>query len=179
MVPNDKKYLIRCHSEGFEDAYTLFDPKTDDASINIVLNPLPPKVIKPKVDTIDNVYIPTEVGEVVVFENIYYDRNSDEIKEGAAKELDALAKAMIKNLDMKVELAAHTDCRGENKYNQDLSIKRATSAKNYLVEKGINQNRIRAIGFGESQIRNHCIDGVRCTEDEHQYNRRTEVTIIE
>lgn len=177
-LPNDKKYLIRCSSNGYEDGYVLYDPKTDDNKINIVINPKPKPMSKLKKDTIEEVFIPTKIGEVVVFDNIYYDRNSHKIKPGAAKELDALLKAMIANPDMKVELAAHSDSRGDIIYNQNLSIKRAASAKDYLIYYGVAPSRIRAIGYGESKIRNHCIDGVNCTEEEHEYNRRTEVTII-
>ena len=118
------------------------------------------------------------MGEIVVFDNIYYDKNSAAIKVGAAKELDALAKAMSSKEDMKIELSAHTDSRGTSSYNQELSLKRAISAKNYLVAKGILESRIKAYGNGEGNIRNQCTNGVKCSEEQHEYNRRTEVKIL-
>src|SRR5690606_27985173 len=64
-------------------------------------------------------------------------------------------------------------------YNLDLSQRRANSAKNYLVNRGIASDRIEAVGYGETQILNHCTNGVNCSEAEHQLNRRTEFKIIE
>lgn len=119
------------------------------------------------------------VGSVLVFDNIYYDYNSFEIKKGAAEELDALARIMRTNKDIKILLSAHTDARGEKMYNLNLSFKRAQSAKNYLTQQGIHPARIITEGFGEEQIRNHCTNGVKCSEADHNFNRRTEVKIIE
>ena len=78
---------------------------------------------------------------------------------------------------MEVDLVAHTDSQGSAEYNMDLSIRRAKSAKQFLVSKGIADKRVRAFGYGETQPRNQCTDGVKCTDDEHQYNRRTEVKV--
>ncbi len=123
----------------------------------------------------------TEVkkGTVLVFNNIYYVYNSAEIEPSSFSELDGLASAMVDNPTIKVQLSAHTDSRGESLYNQLLSDKRANSAKNYLVRKGVNPNRIVAIGFGESLLRNQCDNDINCTEEEHKFNRRTEVKILE
>ena len=78
---------------------------------------------------------------------------------------------------MEVELTAHTDSRGNDQYNLELSLKRAESAQRYLIQKGIRASRIKAMGLGETQIRNRCTDGVECSDEEHQYNRRTEVIV--
>jgi outer membrane protein OmpA-like peptidoglycan-associated protein len=78
---------------------------------------------------------------------------------------------------MEVELTAHTDSRGNDQYNLELSLKRADSAKRYLIQKGIKSSRIKALGLGETQIRNRCADGVECTDEEQQFNRRTEVKV--
>ena len=121
---------------------------------------------------------PIREGSVIVLENIYYDFNKYIIRRGAASDLDALAQLMKQYPSMEIEMIAHTDSRGTEQYNLDLSLKRAESARNYLVQKGVQENRIRAFGYGESQIRNHCTDGVECSDEEHQYNRRTEVKVI-
>ena len=78
---------------------------------------------------------------------------------------------------MEIELISHTDSRGYGDYNQRLSDQRAISAKQYLMAKGIAENRIVARGAGEIRLRNKCSDGVKCSETEHQYNRRTEVIV--
>jgi len=81
--------------------------------------------------------------------------------------------------DMVIELSSHTDSRGPDPYNEDLSQRRANSAKQYLELQGVDANRIRAVGYGEKRILNKCANGVDCNEDEHRLNRRTEFTIIE
>lgn len=122
---------------------------------------------------------PIKKGSVLVLNNIYYDFNKSHIQKGAAPDLQSLSQLMLEYPSMKVELRAHTDCRGEEGYNRDLSLKRAESAKQQLVNAGIAPNRISAIGLGESSPLNHCIDNVDCTEEEHQQNRRTEVKILD
>jgi len=117
-------------------------------------------------------------GTVLELQNIYYEYNSHLISEGAASELDELAAIMKRDTAMVVELRAHTDSRGSELYNLQLSQRRANSAMEYLVTAGIEPQRIRTAGFGETQLRNHCRKGVQCTEEEHAYNRRTEVAVI-
>ena len=116
-------------------------------------------------------------GTVIVLENIYYDFNKSSIRTGAARELDELVAMMKIYPSMNIELSSHTDSRGGDDYNLNLSKARAESAKQFLRSKGIESSRVRAIGYGESQPRNKCIDGINCTEEEHQYNRRTEVKV--
>ena len=116
-------------------------------------------------------------GTVIVLENIYYDFNKSSIRTGAARELDELVMMMQTYPSMVIDLASHTDSRGKSNYNLQLSQSRAESAKQYLVAHGIAPHRIRAVGYGESQPRNRCVDGVKCSEEEHQYNRRTEVKV--
>ena len=117
-------------------------------------------------------------GAVVSLDNIYYDYNKTEIQPGAAEELEILAKIMKDYPIITIILTAHTDSRGTEVFNQSLSEKRAQAAKEYLVKRGIEENRISTLGMGESRLRNHCKDGVNCSEAEHQYNRRTEVRIV-
>lgn len=122
---------------------------------------------------------PIRKGSVIVLENIYYDFNKSVIRKGEARELEGLANLMKQYPSMKIDLIAHTDSRGSAEYNMDLSMKRAQSARQFLVNRGIQESRINAFGYGETQPRNGCIDGVRCAEDEYQYNRRTEVRVTD
>ena len=100
------------------------------------------------------------------------------IRQDAAEELDKLLVTLSDNPGIIVELGSHTDSRGKDKYNLDLSQKRAEAAVEYLVENGINSSRISAKGYGETQLLNKCKNGVTCPEDLHQENRRTEVKIL-
>ncbi|NNE26848.1 MAG: OmpA family protein, partial [Saprospiraceae bacterium] len=119
-----------------------------------------------------------KVGSIITFNNIYYSYNSYSIEEGAAYELDALAEYLANNPNVRIELVAHTDARGYSEYNQNLSKKRASAAKDYLILKGIDAQRIKFNGKGETEIRNHCKNGVQCSDEDHNYNRRTEVIIL-
>jgi len=121
---------------------------------------------------------PIASGTVIVLDNIYYDFNKSEIRKSDAGELSGLATILKQYPDLKIELTSHTDTRGTAEYNMELSRRRSESSKAYLVSLGINGKRITTKAAGESQPRNKCVDEVPCTEEEHQYNRRTEVKII-
>jgi outer membrane protein OmpA-like peptidoglycan-associated protein/tetratricopeptide (TPR) repeat protein len=109
-------------------------------------------------------------------EPIYYDFDKWYIRPDAELELDKLVQVMKEN-PISIELGSHTDSRGSNEYNTDLSQKRAESAVRYIVLQGIEATRISAKGYGESMLTNRCSDGVRCSETEHQANRRTEFRV--
>jgi outer membrane protein OmpA-like peptidoglycan-associated protein/tetratricopeptide (TPR) repeat protein len=116
--------------------------------------------------------------EVIRLDKIYYDYDKCDIKPRAAEELNRLIKLMNDYTDMIIELSSHTDSRGTNEYNQKLSQCRADAAVGYILGKGIGKDRIMAIGYGESRLVNGCADGVTCTEQQHQENRRTEFKIL-
>lgn len=118
-------------------------------------------------------------GKTIILDNLYYDVNSSYIRADAALRLNALCQLLIEYPNMKIELSSHTDSRSDAKYNQWLSQRRAQSAVNYIISKGISADRMQAAGYGESRLLNHCADGVECSEEEHQQNRRTEIKILE
>ena len=115
---------------------------------------------------------PKDVGQV--FYIIYYNYDKSDIRIDASEELNRLERFMKRYPNVTVELASHTDCRGGDLYNDDLSRKRAREAFEYLIKKGINKSRITYKSFGENQLTNKCSNGIPCTEGEHQMNRRTE-----
>lgn len=118
-------------------------------------------------------------GATIVLENIYYDFDKSDIRKGSTRELEELRQMMMTYPSMEIEMVAHTDARGSARYNQDLSQRRAESARQYLLARGVEARRVKAIGMGELQLRNRCKDGVKCKEEEHQYNRRSEVRVIQ
>ena len=118
-----------------------------------------------------------EKGKTFKLENILYNFDKDNIRRDASIILDGLVKIMHENPTLNIELASHTDCRGTDAYNQNLSQRRAQSAVDYLVSRGISRSRMVAKGYGESRLINRCADGVSCSEAEHQENRRTEFTV--
>jgi len=118
------------------------------------------------------------VGDTFELENIYYDFDKHNIRPDAAAILDELVRTMRDNPTLKIELSSHTDSRGTHAYNEALSQRRAQSAVDYLVSRGIARDRMVAKGYGETRLVNRCADGVPCSRDEHQANRRTEVTVL-
>lgn len=113
----------------------------------------------------------------ITIRNIYYDFDKWDIRPDAAKQLDKVVTLMKDNPGLSIELGSHTDSRGNDSYNDTLSQKRADAAIAYIIENGIDRDRITAKGYGETQITNRCKNGVNCSEDEHQQNRRTELRI--
>ncbi len=118
------------------------------------------------------------INKAIKLENIYYDFDKWNIRPDAAVELDKLVKIMTDNPTIWIELGSHTDSRGKDAYNLNLSQKRAESAVEYIISRGISKNRITAKGYGETQLLNKCSNGVVCSEEEHQLNRRTEFKIV-
>lgn len=119
-----------------------------------------------------------ELNRTFVMDNIYYDVNKWDLLPKAKIELDKLIKIMNDNPKIKVELASHTDSRGSSTFNMTLSQKRSESAVKYMIDGGIDKNRIIAKGYGEERLVNNCKNGVDCTEAEHGKNRRTEFSIV-
>jgi outer membrane protein OmpA-like peptidoglycan-associated protein len=116
--------------------------------------------------------------EVYKLNNIYYDFDKDRIRPDARRTLDSLITILNTFADMEIELIAHTDSRGSNRYNENLSQRRAVNAEKYLVENGIPKSRIVHTSRGENELTNDCGDNVPCNNKKHQLNRRTEVHII-
>ena len=114
----------------------------------------------------------------ITLDNIYYNFEKWDIRDDAKPTLDKLTTILNQNPQIKIQLSSHTDCRGNDNYNQDLSQKRAQSVVDYLISNGINSERLTAVGYGENRLEIECICG-RCTEEEHQANRRTTFKVVE
>ncbi|WAC42527.1 OmpA family protein [Pedobacter sp. SL55] len=126
-----------------------------------------------------NLYLTAIVrNKPIRIENIFYDFDKSNIRKDAAVELDKLVAIMKENPTIWIELGSHTDSRGNDQYNQWLSQSRANSAVQYIIDRGIDKSRITAKGYGESVPVNKCTNGVKCSEADHQLNRRTEFKIV-
>jgi outer membrane protein OmpA-like peptidoglycan-associated protein len=119
-----------------------------------------------------------EMNKTFVLDNIYYDLDSWKILPSSENELSKLIKIMNENPSIKIELGSHTDSRGSDQYNLNLSQKRSESSVAYIVKNGILKDRITAKGYGETHLLNRCKNGATCSDDEHRKNRRTEFKII-
>ena len=134
-----------------------------------------PKIATPPTPFLKELESISRTGDFLMLEHIYYDYGQSTIRPDAAQELDVLAQFLKGHPTLSIELRSHTDSRGEAHFNKDLAESRARAAASYLMQKDIAAWRIQAIGMGEEQPLNKCVDGVECTEEEHQVNRRTEV----
>jgi outer membrane protein OmpA-like peptidoglycan-associated protein len=119
-----------------------------------------------------------EDGSVLIeLENIYFDLDKWNIKPQAATVLDVLVNLLKKYPYMEIRIGSHTDSRASSMYNLRLSNKRAASALEYLVQNGIERNRLSSVGYGETKPLIICPSN-DCTEEEHAVNRRCTFMIL-
>ncbi len=141
---------------------------------------------EPGIDTLNNnlnlgldkIEVGADIGKLVDIEPIYFDLGKSKIRPDAAKELDKIVEVMKENPNMIIELGSHTDARGSDAFNLKLSDKRAKASAEYITSQGISSDRITGKGYGETQLINQCTNGVKCSEEQHQINRRTEFKVI-
>lgn len=163
------EFMIECNQdtelEVILDEYesqkvALGGTRDEEISVDIALNPIE-KII---------------VADRIVLNPIYFDFDKSNITSQAAFELDKLVQVMTKYPDLVVAIASHTDRRGPASYNLGLSDRRAKTTAQYAISKGIDASRLSGSGKGESEPIYDC--GVKCTEEEHQMNRRSEFIIV-
>ena len=110
--------------------------------------------------------------------DIYYDFDQANLREESLPELEKLLKLMQNNTSQIIEISSHTDTRGSNNYNNRLSQRRAESVVRWLIDKGVDRDRLVPRGYGEGMTTNKCINNIKCSEEEHQLNRRTEFRVL-
>jgi outer membrane protein OmpA-like peptidoglycan-associated protein len=161
LKPN-KKYM----SEGTLDGFSrlTYEFNTNDPNAKIISH--------------DFSFFELGVGVTVRLDNIFYDKAKSFIRPDAALELNKLVQILKDNPGMKIELSSHCDARGSDSYNLKLSDDRAKAAADYIVSQGIDGKRLVGKGYGEQKLLNRCKNDVECSDEEHQFNRRTEFTIL-
>ena len=112
--------------------------------------------------------------DLKVTENIHYALGQYKIEDDSKDILNKVVKILKENPKVKLEVISHTDAQGDDKDNLLLSEKRSKSVMDYFISKGADKTRLKAIGKGETEIRNRCANEVDCSDKEHEYNRRTE-----
>ena len=119
-----------------------------------------------------------DLAKALSLRHIYFDLDKSNIRKDAKVELEKIVEVLTQNPTIKIEIGSHTDSRQTKQYNQGLSQRRAKSTLDYLVKRGIAKSRLTAKGYGETQLVNNCADGVKCSEAEHQLNRRSTFVIV-
>lgn len=116
-------------------------------------------------------------GFVMVMDKVKFETGRSTLNQTAVKHLDGIYDVMKQFPNMEIDIVAHTDSRGDAKENMDISLERARNARLYLTHRGISEKRINVVGKGESEPRNHCKDGVQCTDADYQFNERLEIRV--
>lgn len=119
------------------------------------------------------------VGSKIVLRNIFFDLNKATLRAESTAELQRLVTLMNDVPTLKIELGGHTDSQGSDSYNLQLSKNRAKAVVDYLTKNGISADRLKWEGYGETQLVNGCSNGVKCSDKEHQLNRRTEFKVLD
>ncbi|WP_445457997.1 OmpA family protein [Flavobacterium sp. HNIBRBA15423] len=164
----NKKYYIRVIKEEYETVEKPIIPTSENekTELNIELG---------------RINIPFEIGtdlaKVLDISIIYFDLDKSNIRPDAAEDIQKVIEVMKEYPKMHVDIRSHTDSRETHKYNEGLSDRRAKSTLEFMVANGIERERLTARGFGETELINECSDGVFCSEEDHQKNRRSEFII--
>ena len=184
-----KKYTIRTAKNDYnakEVVVAILKEKgetTQMITLNKVFKPLAAKTVAIKKTVIS----PVKVGSIRIGVDIakllnlpmnFFDLGKATIKKTSEPQLMKVVNLLNEYPSMKLDIRSHTDSRSSSESNQILSEKRAQSTKNWLIQKGISEDRLTAKGYGETQLVNKCADGVKCTEKQHMQNRRSEFIIV-
>jgi len=117
--------------------------------------------------------------KMIKTKTINFDLNQSSIRLDAAIELNKVIAILRKYPNLKIEIKSHTDSRAAADYNMKLTNDRAKKVIDYIISNGIDPSRVSGRGYGETQLLNNCAKGVKCSEEEHQMNRRTEFIITD
>ena len=156
------QYIVRGVKEGYKPYEKIIETPMLSGNVDV---PLPLERIGP--------CPPNDLGCKLNLQPIYFDFDKSNIRRDAEIELAKILAAMREYPELIIHIESHTDSRGNDSYNMALSERRAQSTLKWLVGKGIDANRLTAKGYGESQLVNQCSNGVSCTSEEHQLNRRS------
>jgi outer membrane protein OmpA-like peptidoglycan-associated protein len=176
-----KEYRIRAERDDYLDITQTISTvgKTSNETVDVVLEMKKLLISDGTDDTNGDNTGDGNSNGVYDIPNIHWDYNKWDIRPDAIPYLDKVVKTLKDNLDLKVQVQSHCDCRGSNYFNNQLSKKRAKAVVDYLVLKGIPRKLVKSKGFGERRPVNRCNDDADCSESEHQANRRTEFVITE
>ena len=178
----DEDRWLKIQKTGYRIQEILLEKQTlgqEPRSIFILLDSIPS--VSPAI-TLQELPTPPPVVDMpksFTLDNLYYPYNDYNVPANQKEKLKELAVALKSNASMRVKISAHTDSRGSFEYNKSLSLRRATAIQQFLILQGVAEFQLKVFGFGESQPRNRCVDGVTCPESDHAFNRRVEFTVLE
>ncbi|WP_298426934.1 OmpA family protein [uncultured Kordia sp.] len=170
LLDCDEVYFVRASKKDYNSAEALL-PKQEEKGLREVTLLL------------EKEEIPFEVGDdlakILNIPIIYFDFDKSNIRPDAAAELEKVVTVMKQYPTLKIDVRSHTDSRGGDAYNMRLSQRRNQSTRDYIISRGIDASRLIGAGYGETRHVNKCSNGVKCSEEEHQLNRRSEFIVTE
>jgi outer membrane protein OmpA-like peptidoglycan-associated protein len=122
---------------------------------------------------LDHYLQPIEIGATVIIKNIYFDFDKTTLKPESFPELDRMVELMNQNPNLTIEISGHTDDKGSDEYNKNLSAGRAEAVMDYLTNAGISDKRMNAVGYGEEDP-----IATNTTDEGRAQNRRVQFTIL-
>lgn len=163
-------YTIVAVGEGYDPVKTNFTSKAsqDNIGIEVMLS----KIIK-------EATLGTDLAKYLNLNPVYFDLDQSNIRPDAATTLNAVIGYLTEFPNMNIQVQSHTDVKASKSYNDRLSDRRAKSTVAYLIANGINEARVVGQGFGETQLTNDCTTLEKCTDEEHEENRRSEFIVME
>jgi len=183
-----RKYTIRTAKTDYNAKEVAVNIQKDgETTLMIALNKVFVPLAAKKIEIKKVAISPVKLGSIKVGADLakllnlpmnFFDLGKATIKKTSEPQLMKVVNLLNEYPKMKLDIRSHTDSRSSSESNQILSEKRAQSTKNWLVQKGISEERLSAKGYGETQLVNKCADGVKCTEKQHMQNRRSEFIIV-
>lgn len=171
-VDTTKDYAFGVSNTNYESLSTRIGYKGKDI-ITITLSEKAPQPL----GDIPSGYSSKGSGINIKLDIIYFDYDSPKITNASASKLEKVAAIMKQYPSLEIEIVGHTDSTGSVSYNQLLSERRANFTKKWLIDNGISSNRMTTKGLGESTLMNGCNAKSKCTEQQHNQNRRVEFII--
>mgnify|MGYP003672515616 FL=1 len=163
----DTDYFVRAEKEGYSTAEKLINVPKESSDVTVVVE------LEQAITTIPPDF---DLGKLI--NPIYFDFDKSNIRPDAAVELAKIIEVLKEYPELRIDVRSHTDSRGVDAYNLSLSERRNQSTINYIIEKGgIAKERLSGRGYGETELLNKCSNGVKCSEEDHQLNRRSEFIV--
>ena len=170
-VECDTEYYVKGEMETYETKEQKIKISSEDGKTDL------PIQLEKTLPVGSTAAVGDNLADAFGIKEILFDLDKSNIRPDAALELEKILDVMKQYPAMTLDVRAHTDSRASNAYNQKLSERRTKSTIAWLVKNGVAKSRLTGKGYGETQLVNKCADGVECTEDEHQLNRRSQFII--
>jgi len=169
LACGDEEFTVIGSKLSFVQDSEKFKVEPRNAELKLVLELIPEE---------EKIAVGADLSQELDLNPIYFDLDKSIIRADARVELEKVFAYMSQYTDVKVDVRSHTDSRAGDSYNMALSQRRNKSTIKYLIDRGISSDRLTGKGYGETQIQNRCTNGVKCSEEEHELNRRSEFIII-